>query len=176
MDKKIASKVYRRKSGAASKKPSVQANGKKWNPAAIKDAKFHHSVLPSRGTQIESGDVAAPDPQIFKGCVINISYMAESGVSDLQLKKDIIRHGGRISRMITAGVTHVIAKNFAAGKHNRVISRAVSVSWALDSLKEGRRKSEAAYRLRDDASSGGAIQSRIIVATETAPVSASPSA
>lgn len=105
--------------------------------AAVKDVKFHRAIS-ATDSQL---------PPIFKGCCINISYMAESGVSDLQLKKDIILHGGRVSRVVTAGVTHVIARNFAAGKHDKIIGRAVSVDWALDCLKQGKRLSEAKYRL-----------------------------
>ncbi|KAG5356172.1 hypothetical protein CJU89_5895 [Yarrowia sp. B02] len=132
MDKKIAAKVFRKKVGKKS-----ATSGPKMSAAAVKDVRFHRLV----------SSTPSEHPPIFAGCTINISYMAESGVSDLQLKKDIITHGGRVSRMVTAGVTHVIARNFAAGKHDKVIGRAVSVDWALDSLKQGKRLSEAKYSL-----------------------------
>lgn len=135
MDKKIAAKVFRRSYG---KKPAANGSAKKpMSATAVKDMLFHKAVT----------STPSEKPPIFAGCTINISYMAESGVSDLQLKKDIIAHGGRVSRVVTAGVTHVIARNFAAGKHDKVIGRAVSVDWALDCLKEGKRLSEGKYRL-----------------------------
>ncbi|AOW04305.1 hypothetical protein B0I72DRAFT_138188 [Yarrowia lipolytica] len=135
MDKKIAAKIFRRKND---KKPVANGPAKKrMSATAVKDMLFHKAVT----------STPSDKPPIFAGCTINISYMAESGVSDLQLKKDIIAHGGRVSRVITAGVTHVIARNFAAGKHDKVIGRAVSVDWALDCLNQGKRLSEGQYRL-----------------------------
>ncbi|KAG5359199.1 hypothetical protein CJU90_3933 [Yarrowia sp. C11] len=153
MDKKLAAKIYRRNY----KKPGDATKTKKsMSAAAVKDMLFHRAAT----------STPSDKPAIFAGCTINISYMAESGVSDLQLKKDIIAHGGRISRVVTAGVTHVIARNFAAGKHDKAIGRAVSVDWALDCLKEGKRLSEGKYRLVKEKGSqprvfGGASQAVI---------------
>ncbi|KAI9772085.1 MAG: hypothetical protein M1840_001373 [Geoglossum simile] len=130
-------------------------------------------VLPNRGLTPPSPPPAEqPKPkQIFRSLTIHISGSTAPLVSDHRLKQLLASRGARIS-LTTARrtVTHVVlgksnevgrgsggaGGGLAAGKIQREVTRVrgggaecgvqyVGVEWALDSIKAGKRLSEAAY-------------------------------
>ncbi|KAI8825940.1 BRCT domain-containing protein [Fimicolochytrium jonesii] len=142
-------------------------------PSAANRATFktQHYTNPARGHQDGSGGdrekarsymaarkakLHAQGPEavsgMFKGCCFYVNGY-QNGVSDLDLRALIQRHGGTLS--ITLGmrtVTHMVCTALAGGKTQKLLAgrkpttlRIVRPEWVLDSVKEGRRLPERGY-------------------------------
>ncbi|KAF8459373.1 hypothetical protein BGX38DRAFT_1264311 [Terfezia claveryi] len=99
--------------------------------------------------------------KVFTNCTIYVNGTTAPAISDLVLKRLLCTHGASIATMLARrSVTHVIlgkpssaggaGGGLAAGKLQKELKNGksikfVSVQWALDSVKAGKRLSEANY-------------------------------
>ncbi|KDE09535.1 hypothetical protein MVLG_00433 [Microbotryum lychnidis-dioicae p1A1 Lamole] len=95
----------------------------------------------------------APDAEsdLFKGLVFYINGLAGKSITNQQLKRLIYENGGTMKLIESAAVTHAFVSNLSGSKLQRVLTKKcnrikyVTVQWAIESVRCGKRLREADY-------------------------------
>ncbi|SCV71480.1 BQ2448_3068 [Microbotryum intermedium] len=103
-----------------------------------------------RNTKLKNQEPDA-ESDLFKGLVFYINGLTGKSITNQQLKRLIYENGGTMKLVESAAVTHAFVSNLSASKLHRILTKKcnrlkyVTVQWAIESVRCGKRLREAEF-------------------------------